>query len=268
MTKLERVLLTGAASGIGKACAEKLSAAGCQICALDIIEPDLAVENFQFLDLGKIDSINAAVEFAANAGPFDALLNVAGVPPRPQQQTAILSINWLGQRLLTEGVLEALKPGAAIVNMASKAGGRWQENIDQVKALLALQSIEEINTFVESYSVDATRAYNLSKEALIVWTIASTNLLNTKRLRMNSVSPAAVDTGILEDFKLAFGPMVEKNLARVGRPGSPEEIADVALFLASPASRWLKGVDIVVDGGMGSMIQTDQLQLDALDLWS
>ena len=76
-----------------------------------------------------------------------------------------------------------------------------------------------------------------------------------------SVSPAAVSTGILDDFTAAFGVKVAKNIARAGRPGLPDEIADVILFLAGPESRWIKGQDITIDGGMGAMAGTDMMSL-------
>ena len=81
--------------------------------------------------------------------------------------------------------------------------------------------------------------------------------------RMNCVSPAAVSTGILDDFTKAFGEKVARNIARAGRPGSPEEIADIILFLLSPQSAWIKGQDITIDGGMSAMGMTDMLELPA-----
>ena len=57
-----------------------------------------------------------------------------------------------------------------------------------------------------------------------------------------------------------------KNVARVGRPGLPEEVADAIIYLASPDSSWIKGQDIVLDGGMGALAQTDALDLGALSI--
>ena len=96
---------------------------------------------------------------------------------------------------------------------------------------------------------------------MIVLTMAQTEALIARGLRMNSVSPAAVSTAILADFVSAFGDQVARNIARAGRPGTPGEIADVIVFLASPQSRWLKGVDITIDGGMGAMAVSDMLGL-------
>ena len=158
-------------------------------------------------------------------------------------------------------MLEKLAQGAAIVNTASRAGAMWRDNLEEVKALMALDTPDALPDFVAQRNMDHVRAYNLSKEAVIVLTMAETEALIARGLRMNSVSPAAVSTGILDDFVSAFGERVARNIARAGRAGTPGEVADVIAFLAGPDSRWLKGVDIAIDGGMGAMTQSDQLGL-------
>ena len=70
---------------------------------------------------------------------------------------------------------------------------------------------------------------------------------------MNTVSPAAVNTGIIDDFKNAFGPKVAENLARVGRASEAHEVADLILFLSSADSAWIKGADFVIDGGISAV---------------
>ena len=75
------------------------------------------------------------------------------------------------------------------------------------------------------------------------------------------MSPAAVSTGILDDFKAAFGDKVAANIALVGRAGTPEEVADVIVFLASPESHWVKGNDITIDGGVTALMTKDGLGL-------
>lgn len=253
-----RVALTGGSSGIGAEVARKLAELGHEVTAFDISEPQVQVSRWIKTDLSDPGSIQAATD--AVSGKYDALINNAGLPPRDGLEEVILKVNWFGLRRFMAGLLDKLEPGAAIVNTASRAGAMWRENIAEVKALMALEP-EKLSNFIQERGIDATRAYNLSKEAVIVMTMAETENLIARNLRMNSVSPAAVSTAILKDFAAAFGDRMVKNVARAGRPGLPEEVADAIIFLASPESGWIKGQDITIDGGMSAMSVSDKLDL-------
>ena len=251
-----RALITGAATGIGAITVKKLKSRGYEVLAFDIAEP-ANVDQWIRVDMSKRESIDAAMRDIS--GRFDCLINNAGLPPRPGLEQPILSVNFLGLVRLTNALIPMLKEGSAIVNTASRAGAAWRENIVQVKALLALLDPSALDDFISTQNIDHIRAYNLSKEAVIAWSLAQTERLIARGLRMNTVSPAAVSTGILDDFEAAFGARMAKNIARVGRPGLPEEVADVIIFMASKESCWLKGNDIIVDGGMSALSVVDQL---------
>jgi NAD(P)-dependent dehydrogenase (short-subunit alcohol dehydrogenase family) len=253
-----KIALTGGATGIGAEVAKKLSSQGHEVTAFDISEPGEGVARWIKTDLNDPASIEAAIHAAD--GPFDALINNAGLPPRDGLEAVILGVNFFGFRSFLNGMLDKLGEGAAIVNVASRAGAAWRDNLEEVKALMGA-SHEDAAAFIEAREIDHVRAYNLSKEAVIAFTLAETEVMISRGFRMNSVSPAAVSTGILDDFTAAFGERVAKNIARAGRPGLPEEIADVIIYLASKQSAWIKGQDIVIDGGMGAMAMTDVLGL-------
>ena len=93
------------------------------------------------------------------------------MPPKEGEAEFVLNVNFLGLRHFLNGMLSKLAPDAAIVNTASRAGAHWHDNLDQIKALMALQSPDELSSFVSTHSIDYVRAYNLSKEALIVMTM-------------------------------------------------------------------------------------------------
>ena len=253
-----QVALTGAASGIGAAVAKKLKEGGHHVTAFDIVAPAAHVDRWVQTDMGDPASITAAL--ASVQGPFDVLINNAGLPPRDGQAEAVLRVNFFGLRQFLFGMFEHLDDGARIVNVASRAGAAWRDNIAEVKALMACDPAD-LAGFVAAHNIDHVRAYNLSKEAVIALTMAETQQMVARGFRMNSVSPAAVSTGILDDFTKAFGDKVARNIARAGRPGTAEEIADVILYLASPQSAWIKGQDIVIDGGMSAMAIADALEL-------
>ena len=250
-----RVAVTGGASGIGAAVVRKMQAAGHHVTSFDIAEP-AGVDHWIQTDLSDAASIEAAIRAAE--GPFDALINNAGIPPREGMAAQVLQINWFGLVAFLDGMLDQLNPGGAIVNVASRAGAMWQQNLEQVQALRALPAAG-VPEFLTAYGINATRAYNLSKEAVIVMTHARCAEMIARDFRMNAFSPAAVSTGILDDFVKAFGPKVAANIARVGRAGTPEEVADVIAFLASPDSHWIKGQEIAIDGGMGAIAMTEAL---------
>lgn len=253
-----KVALTGGATGIGAEVAKKLSAQGCSVTAFDVSEPTDGVDTWIKTDLNNPASIAEAVQ-AADAG-YDAIINNAGLPPREGLESVILGVNFFGFRSLLRGMLNKLNTGASVVNVASRAGAAWRDNLAEVKALMASDHADA-EAFIKARNINHIRAYNLSKEAVIAFTIAQTEQMIAQGYRMNSVSPAAVSTGILDDFKTAFGEKAAKAIARAGRPGLPEEIADVIVYLAAPQSAWIKGQDIVVDGGMGAMGMTDALGL-------
>ncbi len=163
-------------------------------------------------------------------------------------------------------MLPHLKPGASIANMASRAGQNWAANVEQNKRLAALTSKDQLAAFVAEEGLNPTTCYNLTKEAMILWTLAMTEPLQAMNLRANAISPAAVDTGILDDFKRAFGEKVDMNIKRAGRAGGPKEIAEIAAFVLSPESHWMKGADLHIDGGMNAFKLADELGLDGFRL--
>ncbi|GAB5448388.1 coniferyl-alcohol dehydrogenase [Gymnodinialimonas sp.] len=256
-----KIAVTGVASGIGAELAEVLTGQGHEVIGFDLQETTRNVARFVRLDLGDPGAIAAAAD--AVDGPLDGLCNNAGLPPREGLEAALLQVNFLGTRQFTEALAPKLSPGASVVNVASRAGAQWRQNLAQVLRLGALAPGEAAD-FVAAEGLDATRAYNLSKEAVIAWSAALTEEMIGVGVRVNSVSPGAVATGILEDFARAFGPQMARNVARAGRAGTPREVAQVVAFLLSPDAEWIKGADIPVDGGMGGFNMADALGLSAM----
>ena len=248
-----RLALTGGATGIGAATAARLRADGHEVVIFDIQKPE-GDNRWIKLDLMDEDSIAAAL--AAADGSFDGLVSIAGIPPRDDNAVACLTVNTLATCAFIDGFLPKLNEGAAVVSVASKAGAAWQTNLDQLDDLL-VQTPGSLADWCAANEVDATKAYILSKQAIIYWHQQMVTP-HIGRHRFVTVSPSAVSTGILDDFVKAFGPMVAANLARVGRSGTPEEVAELIAFCLSPAASWINGVDIVTDGGMGAMAMMAQ----------
>ncbi|MDX2512207.1 MAG: coniferyl-alcohol dehydrogenase [Desulfobacterales bacterium] len=245
----KKIIVTGAASGIGAETAKVLKAHGATIIGMDLNEPQANVDQYIKVDFSDPASIETAVASVPNG--IDALCNIAGVPPT-KERALVLKVNFLGLRHFTELVIDKLSDGASIVNAASLAGLGWPEAGDQIKALLVLRDFNATEAFCESNGVEPEggRSYFFTKEALIVWTMMNRWTWRDRGIRMNCVSPGPVETPILPDFLETLGERAAEDAKVMDRPGQPEDIAPVIAFMCSDESSWIRGANIPVDGGM------------------
>jgi len=220
------VVITGAASGIGAACAASFRERGARVIGVDRNAPAAGiVDRFVQADLSDASAIDAA---------------------------AVLQVNFIGLRRFTEALLPTLSDGAAIVNLASLAGFGWRDGAEQVRALMDVQEMSDVEGFCDKHAIDAARAYFLSKEALIVWTMQSRWQWRSRGIRMNAVSPGPVETPIHQDFLQTLGERAEEDMRLMERAGRPSDIVPLVEFLCSDESRWIQGTNIPCDGGMAA----------------
>lgn len=243
------IVVTGAASGIGAACAREIQSRGATVIGVDRNEPEGAVDRFVQTDLSDPIAIDECI--AAIGDGIDGLCNVAGLPPTAGR-VPVLKVNFLGLRRLTEGMIGQLNDGAAIVNMASLAGFGWAEAAASVKAFIAEGNFDNVGTFCDAHDITDARSYFFSKETLTVWTMQNRWTWRDRGIRMNSVSPGPVDTPILADFIATLGERAEEDMKIMDRPGTPADVAPLVAFLCSDASAWIRGTNIPCDGGMSA----------------
>ncbi|MCY4184295.1 MAG: SDR family oxidoreductase [Rhodobacteraceae bacterium] len=257
-----RVVVTGGSSGIGKECCNLLAGIAEEIVIIDVMEPDIndvAWIKADFTDVDSLDKLEHEL-----AGNFDALINSAGLPPRESNGLDILLVNFMALRKVSEIIIPKMNPGSSLVNLASKAGSNWKESLPQIKQLIPITNLSDLTFFCKQEELNHVRAYDLSKEAVIVWTMASCEGLKKKEIRINSVSPAAIQTRILDDFISAFGERSAQMINRIGRPGTPQEVAEVIMFLISNKSHWITGIDLPVDGGTSAVVNCIKCDLSQL----
>jgi len=246
------VLITGCASGIGRETAGLLRALGAQTVGVDINDGSDAVDEFHTGDLSSHQGVDALV--AALPAGLDGIANIAGLPPTAPA-SKVLAVNLVGLKQFTLNMIDKMKDNGSIVNVASLAGFGWPQAVDQIKASQDLD-FDGIDAFVAKHGVGNAggRSYFFTKEALVVWTMQNRWTWRDRGIRMNAVSPGPVDTPILPDFLETLGERAEEDARVMDRPGRPDDIAPVIAFLLSDMSKWIRGTNIPVDGGMSSNI--------------
>ena len=252
MVKGKRIIVTGSSSGIGWETARILSEQGADVLGVDVNKNFDHVEEFYRADLGDPRTIDALIDVLPDE--IDGLVNNAGIPPTVDA-SRLIRVNLIGVKRLTYGLIPKLSDGASIVNVASLAGFGWPKAVEAIRDTGNLD-FHNLDKFIEKWKVssDTGRSYFFSKEALIVWTMQNRWTWRDRRIRMNSVSPGPVDTPILQDFLETLGARAEEDQRVMDRPGMPEDIAPVIMFLLSDMTSWIRGTNIPTDGGMSSNI--------------
>jgi NAD(P)-dependent dehydrogenase (short-subunit alcohol dehydrogenase family) len=243
-TNARTVLVTGASRGIGKASAVAFAAEGCNLVLtsrkIETLDEVAAEITAQFPDVGVLthaahaaepDQAAAVVAAAmARFGAIDVLVNNAGTNPYfgplmdidPVRAEKTVRLNQFGPVLWTQLVYKASmaqRGAGAIVNVASVGGVLTEPGIGY---------------------------YNATKAAVIHLTRQMAAELAP--VRVNAVAPGIVRTHLARGLWESNEDYLNDKLP-LGRIGEPDDIADVITFLAGPASRWMTGQSLVVDGG-------------------
>jgi NAD(P)-dependent dehydrogenase (short-subunit alcohol dehydrogenase family) len=243
----KRVIVSGCFSGIGHACARQLLELGAEVHGLDWKPCDLALASFGLVDLRDVASIDGAI--GRLDGRFDGLFNCAGIPPGGPTLD-VMKVNYLGTRHLTDGLLPLLGDGSAIVNVASNGGMRWSEHLGELLRLVDARAFSDGLRWCEAHPERVAEGYRFSKEALIVWTLATAADFIGRGIRINATMPGAVQTPMLVEIeKITPAAAIDIVAQPIGRRSSADEQARVLLFLNSPQASYVNGAVLPVDGG-------------------
>ncbi|MEX0305016.1 MAG: coniferyl-alcohol dehydrogenase [Leisingera sp.] len=250
MLSNKKIIVTGCASGSGAEIARLVQELGGTVIGVDRNEPTANVDSFFKVNFGDKASINALVEALPDS--IDGIANIAGVPPTVDAEI-VIKVNLVGLKYFTSKVISKLADGASIVNLASLAGLGWPNSVDQIKEAADLD-FDQVEAFIERHNIRAeqARSYFFAKEALVVWTMQNRWTWRDRGIRMNAVSPGAVETPILKDFLETLGKKAEEARKVMDRAGTPQDIAPVVAFLLSDMTPWIRGVNIAVDGGQAA----------------
>ncbi len=247
-----RVVVVGAGSGIGAATAAHFHQRGDYVLAVDVRPQQTPASAHARCDLRDAAAI---AEFTGGIGDgWDLLAHVAGVPgtaPAPD----VLTINYLGMRLMTEGMLPRLRRGGAVVAVASTAALGWEHRIEVLNGLLEATDADSVVAW-QAGQDPAFPVYTTSKQAVILYAKRRAATAQAEYgVRINTVSPGPVETPILADFEQSMGKETLDTVRdTVGRHAVVDDIVPLIDFLGSPQAGWITGQDILIDGGFVTSI--------------
>ena len=242
-------VITGAGSGMGRVAAQLFAGEGARVVAADLTEEtaEATAETVRSaggeataiaVDVSDEGDAQRMVEHAvATYGRIDCLYNNAGVMPAADHSVIDTDVAvWdMVMAVNVRGVFLGCK--YAIPRMVEQGSG----------------SIVNVASFVAILGCSVPQdAYTASKGAVLSLTRSLAVQFAPKGVRSNSISPGPIETPLLMDWLLKDEAAKQLRLARnpSGRFGKPEEIANVAVYLASDESRWTNGANFVIDGGI------------------
>jgi len=259
----KRVIVTGAASGMGAATVAMLTDCGAEVHALDIAPVEAAVAGSYEADCGDPASIDATL--AKIGGTVDCLFNIAGVP-QTHPPNRVFGVNFLGLRYLTEAVLGGqMGEGGAIAHVASKAGSGWRNHLPAILDVLATDDVPAGATWAGANLAEQGDPYFFSKECVVVYTMQRAHSLLGRGIRMNCLSPGPVESPMMPAFKEALGSsLLDWTAEQVGRMGRPDEMAGPLVFLNSDEASYVNGFDLMADGGFTAAMELGLIDLSTL----
>jgi meso-butanediol dehydrogenase/(S,S)-butanediol dehydrogenase/diacetyl reductase len=224
------IVITGAASGIGAACAERCRRAGATVESMDVASG---------VDVTDSNAVEAAMNRAAlSHRRIDGLVNCAGIAYRSpldqhdeERWDALMRVNVGGVFLASKYAIPLMGRGASIVHMSSAV------------ALMGVRN---------------RAGYSATKGALVALTRNMALDLAPRGIRVNCICPGFTRTPLIGRLlEQAEGEAKLAALHPLGRIGEPEDIANAVAFLLSDEAGWITGVALAVDGGFSAGLNVD-----------
>lgn len=260
----EVMLLTGAGQ-LGMAIARRMG------YGMKIVVGDRNVENAQTIsqimneagfdavpvsmDLSSRASIRDAIAEARRYGDISMLVNAAGVSPSQASVETILQVDLYGTAVLLEEVGKVIKDGGAGVTISSQSGWRMRALTAEEDAQLATAPAEELLhlPLLQPESIrDSLHAYQLAKRCNEKRVMAEAVKWGQRGARFNAIAPGIIVTPLaIDEFNGPRGDFYKNMFAKcpAGRPGTADEVANVAELLLSGKGAFITGSTFLIDGG-------------------
>ena len=262
--KKDVMILTGAGQ-IGMAIARRMGA------GMKIVIGDKKLENSQNtsqimneagfdavpveMNLSSRKSILGVISEAQKYGEISMLVNAAGVSPSQAPVEAILKVDLYGTAVLLEEIGKVIRQGGVGVTISSQSGWRMPALTAEEDELLATTPTEELLSLplLQSENIrDTLHAYQMAKRCNEKRVMAEAVKWGERGARLNDIAPGIVVTPLaLDEFNGPRGNFYKNMFAKcpAGRPGTADEIANVAELLMSSKGAFITGSTVLIDGG-------------------
>lgn len=207
------------------------------------------------MDLSDRASIQAMVKKATSMGPVKYLVNGAGVSPSQASIETILKVDLYGTAVLLEEVGKVIEEGGAGIVISSQSGFRMKQLTPEEDRQLALTPTEELLDLplLAEENIETTlQAYQLAKRCNEKRVMGESVKWGTRGAWLNDIAPGIIVTPLaLDEFNGIRGDFYKNMFAKspAGRPGTADEVADVAELLMSDRAQFITGATFLVDGG-------------------
>ncbi len=261
----KQVLLLTGAGQIGMAIArrmgygKKIIIGDKKIANANAIAKIMNEAGFDAVPVGTDISSRASIlNFIAEGqkyGPITMFINAAGVSPSQAPIEAILKVDLYGTAVLLEEVGKVIAPGGVGITISSQSGHRMPQLSAEEDAQLACTPTEELLSLdiLQPKNIrDTLHAYQMAKRCNEKRVMAEAVKWGERSARVNSISPGIIVTPLaIDEFNGPRGDFYKNMFAKcpAGRPGTADEVANVAELLMSDKGAFITGSDFLIDGG-------------------
>lgn len=207
------------------------------------------------VDISKRESIQAVIAKAQSYGEIAMLVNAAGVSPSQAPIEAILKVDLYGTAVLLEEVGKVIKKGGTGVTISSQSGHRMPALSAEDDEKLAMTPSEELlalDILQPEQIRDTLHAYQMAKRCNVKRVMAEAVKWGERGARINSISPGIIVTPLaIDEFNGPRGDFYKNMFAKcpARRPGTADEVANVAELLMRLQGAFITGADFLIDGG-------------------
>ena len=207
------------------------------------------------MDLSDRNSIKSFIAKGQNYGDIKMLVNAAGVSPSQASIQTILKVDLYGTAVLLEEVGKVICSGGVGITISSQSGKRMPQLTAQEDAMLACTPTEELLSLklLQPENIkDTLHAYQIAKRCNEKRVMAEAVKWGNRGARINSISPGIIVTPLaIDEFNGPRGDFYKNMFAKcpAGRPGTADEVANVAELLMSDKGAFITGTDFMCDGG-------------------